>query len=365
VAAVLDFTSALYLGLRHSSSSLRPWPGLTTGRPAALEPPPGSEAIASGLAGLVGCESATLAASTLHLFWDLFGILARDRVRIFMDQGTYATARWGIERAAARGVPVRPFPHHDAAWLRALVDAHRHDGRRPIVVSDGFCPSCGAPAPLGAFLRCIAGCGGRVVLDDTQALGILGKQGGGSLRLHGIQSGEVIIGCSLAKGFGVPMAVLAGSADLIRRFEAESDTRMHCSPPSVASLRAAEQALAINRAQGGRLRRHLAELIRRFRAGLNAIGVSAEGGSFPVQTLKPVGIAAEAIYRRLLHFGVRTVLVRRRGAVGAQVAFLITALHRASDIDRAIEALGHAMKFKDSNLQVDDSNLQLAVRRAS
>ena len=38
---VLDFTSALYLGLRHPSSSLRPWSGLTTGKPAVLEPPRG------------------------------------------------------------------------------------------------------------------------------------------------------------------------------------------------------------------------------------------------------------------------------------------------------------------------------------
>ena len=104
---VLDFTSALYLGLRHPSPSLRPWSGLTTGKPAALEPPPGSAAIAGRFAALVGCERATPVASTLHLFWDLFGLLARDRVRIYMDEGTYAIARWGVERAAARGVPVR------------------------------------------------------------------------------------------------------------------------------------------------------------------------------------------------------------------------------------------------------------------
>ena len=275
-----------------------------------------------------------------------------------MDQATYATARWGIERAAASGVPVIAFPHHDAKRLQALVDMHRNDRRTPIVVSDGLCPSCGVPAPVGEFLRCIAGCGGHVVLDDTQAIGVVGKRGGGSLRLNGICSREVIIGSSLAKGFGVPMAVLAGSADIIRRFEAESDTRMHCSPPSVAVLRAAEHALAMNRAQGGRLRRHLAELILRFRAGLNAIGVRADGGLFPVQTLKPAGSAAEAIHRRLLSFGIRTVLVKRRGAPGAQVAFLISTLHRTSDIDHAIEALGYAVNC-------GDSYRKLAMRRAS
>jgi 8-amino-7-oxononanoate synthase len=72
---VLNFTSALYLGLRHPSWSLRPWAQLTTGAPAALAPPPGARMVADMLAALQGCERAALAPSTLHLFWDLFGMV--------------------------------------------------------------------------------------------------------------------------------------------------------------------------------------------------------------------------------------------------------------------------------------------------
>jgi 8-amino-7-oxononanoate synthase len=356
---MLDFTSALYLGLRHPIPSLRPWPGLTTGKPAALEPPPGSAIIAGKFAALVGCERATPVTSTLHLFWDLFGVLARDRVRIYMDQGTYAIARWGVERAAARGVPVRRFPHHDAATLRTLIDQDRHARRRPIVVADGFCPSCGNPAPVAEFLQSAARHGGHVILDDTQALGVLGEQGGGpygrggggSLQWEGVESSEVIVGSSLAKGFGVPMAMLAGSASLIRRFEAQSETRVHCSPPSVADLRAAEHALAINRTEGDQLRRNVAQLVRRFHAGLRAIGLAADGGLFPVQILRPAGVAAEVLYQRLLVLGIRSIVIRRCREIGTQVAFLITALHRRSQIDQAVEAIGRAISFDHSVLR--------------
>jgi 8-amino-7-oxononanoate synthase len=360
---VPDFTSALYLGLRHPSPSLRSWSGLTTGKPAALEPPPGSAIIANKFAALVGCERATPVASTLHLFWDLFGLLARERVRIYMDEDTYAIARWGVERAAARGIPVRRFPHHDPAALRILIEQDRHDGRRPVVVADGFCPTCGGPAPAAEYLRCVEQHGGHLVLDDTQALGVLGKPGvapygrggGGSLRWQGIKSPDVIVGSSLAKGFGVPMAMLAGSASLIRRFEARSETRAHCSPPSLASLHAAEHALAVNRTDGDRLRRYLAQLVRRFRAGLHAIGLAADGGLFPVQTLRPAGIMADVLYERLLRLGIRTFVTRRCHEIGVRVAFLITALHRRSDIDQAVEAIGRAIRF-------DHSIQQLAAR---
>ena len=60
-----------------------PWTQLTTGRPAALEPAPEAVVLAQDLAQLLGCERAVLAPSTLHLFWDLFDVLACDRIAIY------------------------------------------------------------------------------------------------------------------------------------------------------------------------------------------------------------------------------------------------------------------------------------------
>ncbi len=114
---MLDFTSVLYLGFRHAHSTLRPWAQLTTGRPAALEPAPEAERVAQDLARLLRCERAVLAPSTLHLYWDLFDVLARDRIAIYADAGAYPIARWGIERAAAKGVRTATFQMHDPAVL--------------------------------------------------------------------------------------------------------------------------------------------------------------------------------------------------------------------------------------------------------
>ena len=66
---------------------------------------------AARLTGFAGASRrAVLAPSTLHLYWDLFDVLARDRVAIYADAGSYPIARWGFERAAAKGVPTSTFP---------------------------------------------------------------------------------------------------------------------------------------------------------------------------------------------------------------------------------------------------------------
>lgn len=349
---MLDFTSALYLGLRHASRSLRPWEQLSTGRPAALAPVPCAEKVARKLAWLQGCQAATIAPSTLHLFWDLFGMLAGGREAIYMDAGVYPVVRWCIERAAARGVPVGTFPHHDARALRRLLDYEACRGLRPVVVADGLCPGCG-PAPTAAYLEIARVFGGRLVLDDTQALGILGQSpgpgapygegGGGMLRWSDVDGPDVLVVSSLAKGFGAPVAVLAGSRAMVRRFEANSETRVHCSPPSVAAIHTADRALDLNSKCGDALRHRLARLVSCFRRRLRRVGLSATGGLFPVQALVPIrGPAAATLHERLLRLGIRTVLHRPRCQPGARISFLITTRHTPRDIDRAVSALVQA-----------------------
>jgi len=350
---MLDFTSALYLGMHHAHAALRPWSQLTTGRPAALFSPPQAARVAQELARLQQCERATLAPSTLHLFWDLFDMLAREPIAIYVDAGTYPIARWGIERVLGRGVRVQVFPGHDSAALEALLSREDGECRRPVVVADGLSPATGRAAPLRRYLTLARRYRGYLVVDDTQGFGILGanpragapygRGGGGSPAFHGIRSSALIVGVSLAKAFGVPLAVLAGSARMIARFEDSSATRVHSSPPSTAAITAARHALDVNAQCGDSLRHRLLRLVLRFREGLGRIGLAASGGLFPIQTLKPIpGVDPLRLHLWLLRCGVRTVLHEARDARRASISFLITALHTPAEILAGVAALQRA-----------------------
>jgi 8-amino-7-oxononanoate synthase len=341
---MLDFTTVLYLGFRHSAESLQPWTQLTSGVPAALAEPTGVGVLASRLAHLQGCEQAIIGPSTLHLFWDLFTMLAAEPIAIFLDATTYPVAMWGVEQAAARGVPVRCFPHQDVDALTRLVSRER--GRRPVIVSDGVCSGCGCAAPVAAYHDIVRQRNGLLVLDDTQALGLLGAApdqtapfgwgGGGSLRHQAVAGPEIILVSSLAKSFGTPLAALSGSKMNVRHFEQESKTRIYCSPPALPAFYAGARALALNRAQGESRRKRLARNVWQFRRLLAGEGVVAKGGLFPVQTLRlPTGIGAPRLHQCLQRRGLRTVL--RSGCDGqVAISLIITARHRLQEIVQAV-----------------------------
>jgi 8-amino-7-oxononanoate synthase len=262
----------------------------------------------------------------LHLFWDLFGILAGCRVAIYLDAGAYPIAWWGVERAAGRGVPVYRFPHQDVLTLQQLLLQHP-PYLMPVVVADGLCAACGCLSRLCPPRRGLAGAGRH--------------PGPGASWCP-----DVLVISSLAKGFGAPLAALSGSRDAVQQFEARSQTRTHCSPPSVAAIHAADHALKINADHGDALRAQLARRIQRFRRRLAEIGLTAQGGLFPVQTLKlPLSLDVKGLHRQLLNFGVKTVL--RHGHNGnAQVSFIITARHRPGEIDQAVRALAAATRVQ-------------------
>jgi len=360
---VVDFTSSLYLGLDHPSAAVAPWRHLTSGVPAALADPEGAVELAAALAALIGGERALLMPSTLHLFVDFF-TSALSNAALFWDEALYPVARWGIELAARRGIPATPLPHLgeglDAAWFARRTPT----GRRPVIVTDGFCTGCGREAPLGRYVEVVQRRSGLVVLDDTQALGLFGTSpsreepfganGGGSLRRQNLAGAPIVVGASLAKSFGVPLAVVTGPARVIAAFAEGSAMRSHTSPPSAPLIHAGRAALALSARRGGELRRRLARRIDEFRRATAAIGLALAGGAFPVQSVigpvddgeTDVGPDDDTLraHEILQALGIRTVITRPACRRRRALTFVLRANHRRDELEHALRALGTTVR---------------------
>jgi 8-amino-7-oxononanoate synthase len=347
---MLDFTSALYLGLQHPSRTLPAWTSLTLGKPAAMEDPPGAGRVERELAALTGCDEVMLASSTLHAFFDLFAMLARPGTAVFIDQSSYPVSRWAAQHIWGAGSTKTFFRSHEADELRQALSTRQ--GVHPIIVTDGILPASGSVAPIADYANLAARRAGLVLVDDTQALGVLGASakgscpygigGGGSLRNAGIHSDEVVMVSSLAKAFGVPVAMVGGSRPLISSLRSNSLMRTHCSPPSVAVIAAATHALQQNRRHGDALRNLLARNVSRLRRGLNSLGIAASRSLFPVQPLRLPSNTAVSVHAKLQQRGVHALL-QRNSSSGSQLTLVVTARHTPEEIDEAMETLAHAV----------------------
>ncbi|UOQ96260.1 aminotransferase class I/II-fold pyridoxal phosphate-dependent enzyme [Hymenobacter sp. 5317J-9] len=358
---MLDFTSALYLG---PQAFPPPPPGLalTTGRPAVLDHNGRAQWVAHTVARRQGLEAGELAPSSLHLFWDVFGLVPARGV-VLLERQLYPVGQWGSLRARARGLPVATFRADDLPGLARVLHTYQQQGRTPWLVTDGWHPGRG-PAPLAHYRELLDSHPGAVLLiDDTQAFGVLGAnparnrplgQGGGGLlrwaRLTPQGLGpELLTITSLAKGLGVPVAVLAGRASRLAQFRRRAETRVHTSPVSAWHAWAAEQALRHDARHGHAARRRLGLRITQFRRALARAGIRPLGDDFPVQKIVlDRTTAALGLHQQLRQAGLNTLLLAGETRPGVpEVAFCLRADHSAADIDYAAAALAHLARGTD------------------
>lgn len=321
----LDFSSSLYLGMRHLPQELPAWKSLTTGSPAILNEPALNKQLAQQLAVLQGMEAGVLVPSTLHGLFDFFSAVDRKSV-LFIDEQVYPLMDWASRIATGRGIRVIPFPAQQVNRLATLIYMHVLPGQVPFILCDGWNPTTGLAAPLRKYLELLRPWRGYLFVDDTQALGILGAQpndrqplgfgGGGTLAWMGITSPSVISICSLAKGLGAPLAVMSGAKSFILPFEQKSLSRIHCSQVSNPIAGAAWRALQINQREGDQRRAQLISLIHTFQATVQRAGFQLKGGIFPVQTLElPSTEQALALYKHLQQYGIKALLLRGEGSL--------------------------------------------------
>jgi 8-amino-7-oxononanoate synthase len=150
----------------------------------------------------------------------------------------------------------------------------------------------------------------------------------------------------LAKGLGVPVAVLAGRPARLRQFERQSKTRVHTSPVSAWHVWAAVQALRLDARQGEAARASLGQRIGQFRAALGRVGLRPGGGWFPVQKLVPTrATAALSLHQQLRQAGINTLLLAGEHRPGVpEIAFCLRADHSPADIGRVAVVLGQAVR---------------------
>lgn len=161
---------------------------------------------------------------------------------VFSDQLNHASLVDGCRGTRAR---VHIYDHRDVQHLKSLLELHRHQGGRRLVVTDAVFSMDGTVAPLEQICAVAHTHDAMVLLDEAHAVGVLGG-GRGLACMLGLEDQVTVRMGTLGKALASYGAFAAGTPDVVALLENVARTLIYSTalpPGTVAAALAALQQM--------------------------------------------------------------------------------------------------------------------------
>jgi 8-amino-7-oxononanoate synthase len=257
---------------------------------------------------------------------------------VYQDRLNHASL---IDGGLLSRAELKRYPHNDLAALAGRMAYQR--GGEALVAVDGVFSMDGDLAPLPELAALCREREAWLLVDDAHGLGVLGRDGRGSVDHFGLddQAVPILMG-TLGKAFGTFGAFVAGSEVLIETLIQQSRSYIYTTalPPAVAE--ATRASLRLVQEEGGR-REQLGRLISRFREGAGQLGLDLMPSETAIQPILAGSAERALAWSRALEAQGMLVTAIRPPTVPAGSARLrvtLSASHEIDQVDRLLEALG-------------------------
>jgi 8-amino-7-oxononanoate synthase len=292
-------------------------------------------ALEEELADFTGRPRALLFSTGYMANLGVIAALAGRGDRVFEDRLNHASL---LDGALLSRATLRRYPHADASALARLAALTRPR----LIATDGVFSMDGDLAPLPALAQVARDSGAWLLVDDAHGLGVLGREGRGTLDRFDLYGSQVpILMGTLGKAIGTFGAFVAGSEDLIETLiqRARPYVFTTASPPALAE--ATRVGLALARREEWR-RERLRSLIGRLRAGAAQLGLPLMDSPTPIQPLLAGSTARALTWAHTLESAGILVTAIRPPTVPegtARLRITLSAAHRDGDLDQLLSAL--------------------------
>jgi 8-amino-7-oxononanoate synthase len=294
-------------------------------------------ALEEELAAFTGREAALLFSTGYMANVGVITALAARGEVVLQDRLNHASLIDGARQSDAR---LQRYDHADASdAARRVANA---EGRTSLIATDGVFSMDGDIAPLPELAALAAQHDAWLLVDDAHGLGVLGKQGRGSVELAGLDAAQVplLVG-TLGKAFGSFGAFVAGPRDVVDLIMQRARSYVYTTalPPAVAAATRASLRIVI---EEDWRRERLAGLIARFRTGAAQLALPLLASSTPIQPVVLPGAArCLAVSRSLMQCGFWVSAIRHPTVPAGteRLRVTISAGHSDQQIDALLDAL--------------------------
>lgn len=291
------------------------------------------------LSEFLGTEDTILYSSCFDANTGLFETILGADDAIVSDALNHASIIDGVRLCKAKRYR---YANNDMTSLRAQLEQAKADGARNILIAtDGVFSMDGVIANLPGVCDLADEFGALVMVDDSHAVGFVGKDGRGTHEYHGVMDRVDIITGTLGKALGgASGGFTSGKKELVEWLRQRSRPYLFSNSLAPSIVTASIHVLEML-SEGGELREKLHANSEYFRSKMTAAGFTLAGADhaiIPVM-LGDAKLASE-MADRLLAEGIYVIgfsfPVVPKGE--ARIRTQMSAAHTQEQLDRAIDA---------------------------
>ncbi len=291
------------------------------------------------ISGFLGMEDTILYGSCFDANGGLFETLLSEEDAIISDALNHASIIDGVRLSKAKRFR---YANNDMAALEE--ELKRAEGSRfKLIATDGVFSMDGIIADLRGVCDLAERYGAMVMVDDSHAVGFIGRHGRGSAEHCGVEGRVDIITGTLGKALGgASGGYTSGRRQVVDWLRQRSRPYLFSNTLMPAIAGASLKVFDIVE-RGDALRARLYENAARFRSGMTKLGFTLAGADHPIiPVMLGEATLAQQMAERMLERGIYVIgfsfPVVPKGQ--ARIRTQMSAAHSPEDIDREIDAFG-------------------------
>ncbi len=301
------------------------------------------KALEERISRFLGMEDTILYGSCFDANGGLFETLLTDEDAVISDALNHASIIDGVRLSKAKRFR---YANNDMAALEE--ELKKAEGCRfKLIATDGVFSMDGIIANLSGVCDLAAAYGAMVMVDDSHAVGFVGKHGRGSPEHCGVEGRVDILTGTLGKALGgASGGYTSGKREVVDWLRQRSRPYLFSNTLMPAIAGASIKVFDMIDA-GDALRERLYANAARFRASMTKFGFELAGADHPIIPVMLGDAAlAQEMAARMLARGIYVIgfsfPVVPKGQ--ARIRTQMSAAHSSADIDRAVEAFGEVGK---------------------
>ena len=267
---------------------------------------------------------------------NLAGLGALKRIEnfelIFIDEGSHYSV---FDGANAMGVDVVTFKHCDFKDLEKKLNS---TNKKTLIATDGVFPLFGDIAPLNEYEKLLKKHNSILWVDDAHGVGVLGKNGRGTLDHHNIKHNKVFFGATLSKAFGGYGGFICGNNAFIENIK-NGDVVKGTNSMPISVMASSLKGIEILK-NNPKLRDEIRSNVDYLKSKLNNIGIKTSNNSMPIIAWQ---MESEEVMKKvkdsLFEKGLAIQFLKYSGSNGGALRIVTFSNHTKQQIDRLVEAL--------------------------